>query len=395
MVDALSAKDTMFKKGSHVACPWPIKIVPQSDFSLSKEDICMTKNLGDRSFEYGASWVEHYYSNLVAACREQDRMELVVMLYRWYVAQFSLDYLNDVDTLSKGQFLEASNVLNPPEGALSLREHRASAALQACLQLMQDHDETLYSLPAVTAHKISSALNDFYMVVAQQCEAEQGQSEDPLKSMSLADYMDYRTTNAGGLMGFVRQTYLFSLLDKDSKFPTPGEMDSVAYLVGKNIALINDLYGLRKDQVSGEPNILLKHAREMGDKNHHGSLQPSIAWALEEIKQTVRDVVLYYDSNPDSLITKHNIALGCISGNHGFHECSKRYELPEGFSWSSPVSSLIGGCNNHKTWCLVTAIVEERRRKKEKEKFRRWDVQPISVKTQYQPVCLIKRAAAF
>lgn len=116
---------------------------------------------------------------------------------------------------------------------MALTGRSARVPLGACLKLMQDHDETLYSLPAVTAHKISTALNDFYMVVAQQCEAQKGQSEDPLNSMSLADYMDYRTTNAGGLMGFVRQTYLFSLLDKESSFPTTGEMNQVSRLVGK------------------------------------------------------------------------------------------------------------------------------------------------------------------
>lgn len=394
MVDALAAKDTMFKAGNSLVCPWPVKIVSKNDFALTKTDIGMTDKLGDRSFEYGASWVEHYYSNFVSLCQEQNRMELVVMLYRWYVAQFSLDYLNDVDPLSKEQFLEASNVLSPQKGARSLSQHSASAACRACLKLMQDHDETLYALPAVTSHKISTALNDFYMIVAQQCEAQKGQSKDPLESMSLEEYMDYRTTNAGGLMGFVRQTYLFSLLEQDDNcvFPTPGEMQHVSYLVGKNIALINDLYGLRKDQASGEPNILLKHAKETGSGS--GSLQPSVAWALEEIKQTVRDVVFFYEKNPDSLITKHNVALGCISGNHGFHECSKRYELPEGFSWGSSPTGVESGCGGtRKTWCLVTAILEQRKRKKENEKLQRWHVEPMAIKTSYQPARYMMRIA--
>ena len=162
----------------------------------------------------------------------------------------------------------------------------------------------------------------------------------------MADYMDYRIINAGGLMGFVRQTYLISLLDdhkSNSTFPSTKEMQHVAHLVGKNIALINDLYGLRKDQLSGEPNIiLLKHARKTGNSNSSSklnddsmsSLEPSISWAFEEIKQTVRDITLYYEEHPDSLITKYDIALSCVSGNHGFHESSKLYELPEGFSWT-------------------------------------------------------------
>lgn len=404
MVDALAAKETMFKAGNEsVRCLWPIKIVAKEDFSLTKEDIGMgaTDNrLGERSFEYGASWVEHYYAKLIEECKQQNRMDLVVMLYRWYVAQFSLDYLNDVATLSKEQFLEASNVLSPQKGATALSEHSARQACQACLKLMQNHDETLYALPAVTSHKISTALNDFYMVVAQQCEAEQGETTDPLDSMSLTDYMDYRTTNAGGLMGFVRQTHLFSLLDRKATFPSPREMDEIAYLVGKNIALINDLYGLRKDQVSGEPNILLKHSREY-NAGGHGSLQKSIVWAVEEIKQTVRDVVFYYELHPNSLVTKYNIALGCISGNHGFHECSKRYELPDGFSWNMASSStdVTTGCggrgSNRNTWCLVTAIMEQRRRKVENETLRRWSVQPIAAKTRYQPACYVKTIIAY
>ena len=410
MVDALAAKETMFKAGNRIPCPWPIIIVPKQEFSLTKDDIGMATDdrLGERSFEYGASWVEHYYSKLIHLCQEKNRMDLIVMLYRWYVAQFSLDYINDVEHLSKEQFLEASNVLSPQKGAKALSKHKARAACHACLKMMQNHDETMYALPAVTSHKISTALNDFYMVVAQQCEAENGETVDPLESMSLVDYMDYRTINAGGLMGFVRQTHLFAMLDPNTTLLSPQDLDKVAYLVGKNIALINDLYGLRKDQVSGEPNILLKHAKSQSPihrssgKQHPGSLQASIAWAVEEIKQTVRDVVFFYELHPGSIVTKYNIALGCISGNHGFHECSKRYELPPGFSWNLPTtnhsssSAAIFGCSsgNRSTWCLVSAILEQRRRKQDNEKLRRWSVQPIAAKTTYQPVCYLKTMVA-
>ena len=56
-------------------------------------------------------------------------------------------------------------------------------------------------------------------------------------------------------MGFIRQCYLLQVLNEDEHctFPTAAEMNEVAYLVGKNIALINDLYGLEAE-VSGEPN---------------------------------------------------------------------------------------------------------------------------------------------
>jgi len=359
MVDALAAKETMFKvlvegnsnnnnNNKISCCPyWPMTIIQKANFSLSKEDIGMTCNnkLGDRSFEYGSSWVEHYYTNLIMLCKEQDRMELVRMLYHWYIAQFSVDYISDVVNLSKEQFLETSNVLKPKNGTTctALQKHRYSEQLEACLNLMKEHDKMLYSLPTKTARKISETLNDFYMAVAQQCDAQTGQIEDDsLYSMTMADYIDYRTINAGGLMGFVRQIYLISLLDKSSSiFPSTGEIRYVSYLVGKNIALINDLYGLRKDQLSGEPNIILKHVRETGRSSNSEldslSLEPSISWAYEEIKQTVRDVTSYYEEHPDCLLTKYDIALNCISGNHGFHESSKRYELPEGFSWTEKV----------------------------------------------------------
>ena len=356
MIDALAAKETMFKvvegNNNELSCSpyWPMTIIHKANFSLSKEDVVMTgddNKLGERSFEYGASWVEHYYTSLITLCKEQDRMELVKMLYNWYIAQFSVDYINDVAAVSKEQFLETSNLLKPRNDntCTALHKHRFSEQLEECRDLMKEHDKMLYSLPTKTAQKIFEALNDFYMAVAQQCDAQQkGQmieDDDPLNSMSMADYMNYRTINAGGLMGFVRQTYLISLLNdkSNSTFPSTNEMQHVSYLVGKNIALINDLYGLRKDQVSGEPNIILpKHARKTGNSssklNDSMSLEPSIAWAFEEIKQTVRDITLYYEEHPDSLITKYDIALSCVSGNHGFHESSKRYELPEGFSWT-------------------------------------------------------------
>ena len=121
------------KRAIVLECPWPVKIVNKSDFTLTKQDIGMMDcRCGELSFEYGASWVEHYYANLITVCKEQDRIDLVVMLYRWYVAQFSLDYLNDKSPLSKEQFLEASNVLSPKWGAMALSSHSAAGPLRAC-----------------------------------------------------------------------------------------------------------------------------------------------------------------------------------------------------------------------------------------------------------------------
>jgi len=257
--------------------------------------------------------------------------------------------MNDVAILSKERYLETSNVSNLKIGTASnkaLLNHSFCTQLQACRYLMEEHDKALSLLPTVAGQKISEALHDFYMAVARQCDAQtrvgriEGH-EDPLGSMSMADYMDYRTINAGGLMGFLRQTYLISLLDTSSSFtfPSSEEIEHVSYLVGKNVALVNDLYGLRKDRFSGEPNIILKYARERGcsdsSSNELGSFLsgPSISWALEVIKRTVRDIESYYEDHPDCLVTKHGIAFGCISGNYGFHDSSKRYELPVGFSW--------------------------------------------------------------
>lgn len=385
MIDALADKETMFKNisvgfnenyynnnrnncttSTTPFCPrWPVTMVRKRDFSVSKEEIGLIgdkeNQLGERSYEYGASWVEHYYCNLVTLCKQQDRMDLVRMLYHWYIAQFSLDYMNDVAMLSKEQYMYASNVLQPENSADSrkstaIQEHRFASQLQACRDLMQEHDNALHSLPTVAANKISGALKDFYEAVAQQCDAQKRdgrfESDDHcasalLDSMSMNEYMDYRTINAGGLMGFVRQTCIIAMLDSTTAnesfvFPPTDRLQRVSHLVGKNVALINDLYGLRKDKLSGEPNIVLKHARETrrsrgndseGSKEATPS-EASVSWALEEIGQTVIRVELYCKEHPDCLVAKHNIAMSCISGNHGFHESSKRYELPKGFSWT-------------------------------------------------------------
>ena len=149
MMNALGANDTMFKSASiPIACPWPIHIVPASGFAMtSPEAIRMPPELPHRSFEYGASWVEHYYAGLIKECRKQERMDLVVMLYQWYVAQFTLDYLNDITPLSSEQFLAASNVVSSSE-CLERLSGDACRITKACRKLMKMHDDKLDSLPA-------------------------------------------------------------------------------------------------------------------------------------------------------------------------------------------------------------------------------------------------------
>ena len=144
-------------------------------------------------------------------------------------------------------------------------------------------------------------------------------------------------------MGFLRQTFLFSLLDPKAPVgDTETELAELGHIVGYNIALINDLYGLKKDILTGDVNILLKHHHSITRKAAQPemdltasleSLSESIQWAMEEIKKTVRYIEDYYSTHPNSLVTKCNIAMGCVSGNHGAHATCKRFELPEGFEW--------------------------------------------------------------
>lgn len=246
------------------------------------------------------------------------------MLYHWYVAQFTLDYLNDAQPLSSEQFLAASNVLTDTRSWNTLNDQARSICM-GCRTLMVMHDEALNALPASVSVPIFSALDDFYSSVAKQCTMQNDGVE--LESMTLHEYMEYRTLNAGGLMGFVRQIRLLSLFDPDCPV---GDLDTISRLVGLNVALMNDLYGVKKDALSGEPNIVLKHAREM-----QCDVKESVAWAAECIQETVKDVECYYKLYPNCICTKYNVAMSCISGNHGFHESSKRYQLPDGFSWIS------------------------------------------------------------
>lgn len=328
MVDALAAKDTMFKPTIHtstkLSCPWPINIVTPSNFTFTTpESISTPPELPQRSFEYGASWVEHYYARLIVECKKHNRMDLVLMLYRWYIAQFTIDYLNDIQPLSSEQFLAASNVLFETTSLNELSD-KARGICMACRELMKLHDDTLKALSVNVSKNISFALGDFYSSVAKQCSLQVDEKQN-LDSMTLQEYMEYRTLNAGGLMGFVRQVHLLSLLDPQCPI---GEMETISMLVGLNIALMNDLYGVKKDLNSGEPNIILKHSWEM-----QCDIQESVAWAATRIKGTVMNVQLYNKLHPNCISLNYDIAMNCISGNHGFHESSKRYELPAGFSW--------------------------------------------------------------
>ena len=326
MMNALGANDTMFKSASiPIACPWPIHIVSASEFAMtSPEAIRMPPELPHRSFEYGASWVEHYYAGLIKECRKQERMDLVVMLYQWYVAQFTLDYLNDVSPLSSEQFLAASNVISSTE-CLERLSGDACKIAKACRKLMKMHDDKLDSLPVDISRDISAALQGFYTSVARQCN-----NDADFESMGLQEYMEYRTLNAGGLLGFIRQIRLLSYLDRDCR--PVGEWSVISRLVGLNVALVNDLYGVKKDSISGEPNMILKHASVM-----QCDLNESVHWAVDCIKDTVTQISIHAELHPGDICTKFNVAMNCVSGNHGFHESSKRYELPRGFSWETNV----------------------------------------------------------
>ena len=58
------------------------------------------------------------------------------------------------------------------------------------------------------------------------------------------------------------------------------------HVVGANIALINDLYGLRKDVLTSDVNIILKHQAE----KNCSLLEDSVAWAMEEVVERVRQL---------------------------------------------------------------------------------------------------------
>ncbi len=281
MLDALGANESMFKTVSKpISCPWPIRIVPSSKFSITTpQEIQMPPELPHRSFEYGASWVEHYYASHVKECLNRQRMDLVVMLYQWYVAQFTLDYLNDIYPLSSEQFLAASNVISSTK-SLELLPKDACRITKACRKLMKLHDDKLNSLSPEYSSDIFSALHDFYSSVARQCN-----SDTDFDSLTLHEYMEYRTLNAGGLMGFIRQIKLLSYLHQD--IPV-GDLSVISRLVGLNVALINDLYGVKKDRISGEPNMILKHASEM-----QCGLNESVHWAVDCIKDTVTRISIH------------------------------------------------------------------------------------------------------
>lgn len=84
-----------------------------------------------------------------------------------------------------------------------------------------------------------------------------------------------------------------------------------------------------KDQISGEPNIIIKH------QAYHKctTLQESLEWAGLLIDEMTYKILLYNKEHSDTIVAKLNVAMVCISGNLGFHESSTRYKLPDGFVW--------------------------------------------------------------
>lgn len=340
MTDALSARSTMFKgRPKDIdTCAWYVRTVTPEEFCFkTASDLELPEIFGERAFEYAATWVEHYYYELVQECRSRNKLGLVKMLYHWYIAQFTIDYLNDVFPLTSEQYLESSGLVPLPENGLqvnsrvkypcmieAIKMRKVRALLVASREQMKLHEAALGVLPDHQATKIREALDGFYKTVVKQFGLSQKELFD---SMNLKDYYAFRTLNAGGEMGFIRQTFVFSLVDPTAPVGTE-EFEELGRMVGRNIALINDVYGLKKDILTGDVNIILKHQHE-----NKCSLDDSIKWGTDEIVKTVRFIEYYYAKYPHTVETKYNVAMGCVSGNHGAHATCKRFELPQGYKW--------------------------------------------------------------
>jgi len=342
-VDALAVQNsTMFKEPSRKELPswWPINTVLPQDFtftSLAKAEL--PEILGKQSFEYTSSWIEHYYYVLVREAQKQGRLDIIKILYHWYGAQFVIDYLADRYPLSIRQYLEASDLLHEPSfqdrsafGSQCLEDistGKIRMVLQACSKVMEKYHEMIQ--PLETLDGINSACNGFYETVVQQLEygmTTSGQ-KSLFDSMTLEDYYNFRSRNAGGEMGFLRQTFLMTLLDPKASFNNDtAKLRELAREVGKNVAIVNDLYGLEKDRATGDVNVLLKY-----EHDNRCTSEETMEWGKEELYRTVQWVQEYRKEYPNTLESKHGIAMACIAGNHGTHDTSNRFRLPEGFSW--------------------------------------------------------------
>lgn len=402
--NALAAKSTIFtERPSDVdKCPWYVNTVKPETFVFpTPTSIGLPRIFRERALEYASTWVEHYYYELIQASRKEQYQisssslkdlcgtDIIKMLYHWYIAQFTIDYLNDVYPLTSHEYLASSGlVADLPKGEKRLpsqakqktwknyflltrstnamvnmlKQHKAKTMLLACREQMNFHEAVLVKIskghPEISK-QIRTALKGFYDTVVTQFQ----HSQDTLfEDMTLAEYYDFRTLNAGGTMGFLRQAYLFQLVDTtDAPLGEYEQLQELSMVVGRNIALVNDLYGLQKDILTGDVNIILKHHHKQQQKQQEkddisskvgsrssntraNDMAASVQWAVDEIVETVRYIENYNARYPHNLETKYNIAMGCVSGNHGAHSTCERYELPPGFEWPESISNWTCEC---------------------------------------------------
>mmetsp|Transcript_22377 Transcript_22377/g.48159 ORF Transcript_22377/g.48159 Transcript_22377/m.48159 type:complete len:427 (-) Transcript_22377:1260-2540(-) len=327
--NVLAAEESMFKPPSTDSdrCTWPVLTVDPCAFTFQDgRDIHLPNAISLRSFEYGSSWVEHYYQPLIRECKEQNRLGIIRALYQWYTAQFTLDYLQEQTFISKEVFLYSSYQHDDKscfDGAGGTCEE-VKELIEGCRSLMVDYTNTMKAeLPSYLLAKIQEGTATFY-----RSSVEQITGACLEENMSLEEYVRFRAVNAGGMFGFVEQCHLLQWLHPRHEGASHHVLKAFADNVGMHVALLNDLYGLDRDAETGDLNIVLRYASEKDC-----GVGEAVRWAVERLQRCASNVRAICDEHPNSIPSEFDVGIECVAGNHGFHEVSKRYKLPDGFIW--------------------------------------------------------------
>jgi len=342
--NVLTAEESMFKEapcdGTSDRCTWPILIVEPHTFTFTNgADIHLPKSITSRAFEYGSTWVEHYYQPLIQECTKMHRLDIIRALYQWYTSQFTLDYLQEYAEISAEQFLYASFQLHDKTSFaedLLYNDKQIDDQLKGCRRLMEEYTNTMTTaLPPEIYAKIKKGTDSFFHTSVEQIAGAD-------KHLSFEEYMRFRAINAGGIFGFTEQCYLLQWLCKNTEqqqLPLLASMpedvlDVLADNVGLHVALLNDLYGLERDAQTGDLNIILTYSNR-----NSCDVEEAVEWAVQWMQQCAVNINAIEQEYPNTFPSKFRIAMSCVAGNHGGHETCKRYKLPDGFVW--PDSCLV------------------------------------------------------
>mmetsp|Transcript_9059 Transcript_9059/g.12852 ORF Transcript_9059/g.12852 Transcript_9059/m.12852 type:complete len:192 (+) Transcript_9059:2-577(+) len=182
-------------------------------------------------------------------------------------------------------------------------------------------------LPPELYRKVKDGTDGFFRTSLEQMTAS-SDNDHHRSDMSVDEYLHHRAINAGGVFGFVEQCHILQWLHPNEKQLDEQLLLDLSSNVGLHVALANDIYGLERDEKTGDLNIVLKYEKTRGC-----SRDEALYWAVKHMQKSYLDIRSICSEHPDTIPAKFQVALDCIGGNHGAHEICKRYRLPGEFSW--------------------------------------------------------------